>query len=163
MLHAAKISLTEMRNSILGYGLITSILYIAFMLSMKMLNLLHLTELRFINYAILCLVCMYQIKHWINKTGAFVPFLQVFFTALFTGIVSSAFFSIFLFIYARFDSDMSELFIQHTRGMFGHWAAMIILFEGTAVSIIIALINVQYFRRFEEGEALNKNDEIVHK
>src|SRR5688572_20244900 len=103
MLTAAKISLTKMRNSILGYGLIACFLYVVFLLLMKIFNLLHITELRMINYVILCFVCLYQIKKWVSETESFVPFLQVFCTAFFTGVCSFIFFSLFLFIYTRFD------------------------------------------------------------
>lgn len=156
MLHEAKISITQMRNSIIAYGFISCILYIAFLLTMKMLNLMHVTELRMLNYLILCLVCLYQIKRWVLKTGSYVPFLQVFFTALFTGIFSFVLFSAFLFVYARIDADMNQLFLESTRGLFTHIPTVLLLFEGAAVSIIVALINVQYFRRYEEGEDLPK-------
>ena len=156
MLHAAKISLTKMRNSILTYGFISCLFYIGFLLLMKMLNLMHITELRMVNYVILCLICMYQIKRWVFKTGAYVPFLQVFCTALFTGICSFAFFSAFLFVYTRFDNDLNELFIQNTNTFLSSLPTVIVFLEGSAISIIVALINLQYFRRYEEGEVSPK-------
>lgn len=158
MLNAAKISLTKMRNSIITYAALACVLYIAFLVFMKLINLMHVTELRMMNYVILCLVCLYQIKKWISKTGSYVPFLQVFCTAFFTGILSFLFFSIFLFVYARFDTQLNELFAQNTPESFRLMPTAIILFEGSAVSIITALINLQYFRRYEEEEVReNKN------
>jgi hypothetical protein len=152
MLHAAKISLTKMRNSILLYGFISALLYIVFLLTMKTLNLIHITELRLFNYVILCLVCMYQIKHWIIKTGAYIPFLQVFTTTFFTGIVSFILFSSFLYAYTMIDAELNQLFIENAKDVFSLFPTLVILFEGSAVSIIVALINLQYFRRYEEGE-----------
>ncbi len=152
MLHAAKISLTKMRNSILLYGFISALLYIGFLLTMKTLNLMHVTELRLFNYVILCLVCMYQIKRWIIKTGAYVPFLHVFTTVFFTGILSFVLFSSFLYFYTMIDADLNQLFIENAKDVFSFFPTIVILFEGSAISIIVALINLQYFRRYEEGE-----------
>jgi len=156
MLHAAKISLTKMRNSILGYGAVSCAFYIVFLLLMKALNLLHVTELRMVNYVILCLVCIYQIKRWVYKTGAYVPFLQVFFTALFTGIASFIFFSIFLYVYARFDTAFNEMFVRNIPESLRFFPSIVIVSEGSAMSIIVAFINLQYFRRYEEGDVSPK-------
>jgi hypothetical protein len=119
---------------------------------MKMLNLMHVTELRMINYLILCLVCLYQIKRQVNKAGAYVPFLQVFFTTFFTGLFSFFLFSVFLFAYTRFDIELGELFVQHVPLSLRQLPTAVILFEGSAASIIVGFINLQYFRRYEEGE-----------
>lgn len=153
MLHEAKIPFTKVRNSIALYGTISCVLYIAFLLLMKMLNLMHITELRMVNYVILCLVCLFQIKRWINKTGSYVPFLQVYLTALSTGIFSFALFSIFLFLYSRYDIELNELFIKNSGETLRTFPTIVVFFEGSAISIIVAFINLQYFRRFEEGEA----------
>ena len=153
MLHEAKIPFAKVRNSIALYGTISCVLYIAFLLLMKMLNLMHITELRMVNYVILCLVCLFQIKRWVTKTGAYVPFLQVYLTALGTGIFSFALFSIFLFFYSRYDIELNELFIQNSGETLRTFPTVVVFFEGSAISIIVAFINLQYFRRFEEGEA----------
>ena len=152
MLHAAKISLTKMRNSIFLHGLIACLLYIGYLLTMKTLNLMHITELRLFNYVILCLVCMYQIKKWVIKTGAYVPFLHVFTTAFFTSMLSFILFSAFLYIYTMVDAELNQLFIENAKDIFSFFPTLVILFEGSAISIIVALINLQYFRRYEEGE-----------
>jgi hypothetical protein len=156
MLQSAKISFSKMRNSILSYGFICCALYVVFLLLMKVFNLMHVTELRMVNYVILCLVCIYQMKRWIHKTGSYIPFLQVFFTAFFTGVASFVFFTAFLFAYTRLDAELNELFIQNAPDTFRFLPSIIILFEGSAISIITALINLQYFRRYEEGEVSAK-------
>jgi hypothetical protein len=151
-LKPASISLTRMRNSVLVYGTICSAIYIAFLLVMKLFGLMHITELRFVNYVILCMVGLYQIKQWIKQTGAYVPFLQVLATVFFTGVWSFILFSVFLFAYTRYDAELADLFVQRTRGVFPVVPSIVILFEGAASSIIVAFINMQYFRRYEEGE-----------
>lgn len=147
-----------MRSSILTYAGIACVTYIVFLLLMKMFNLMHITELRMVNYVLLCLLCIYQIKRWVNKTGSYIPFLQVFCTALFTGILSFMFFCAFLFVYTKFDTELNELFVQNAPETFRFLPSIVIFFEGSAASIIVALINLQFFRRYEEGEVSPKRE-----
>jgi hypothetical protein len=149
---SANISLSKMRNSVLLYGIVCCVVYIVFLLLMKLLGLMHITELRFVNYLILCFISLYQVKRWIKQTGAYVPFLQVLGTVLLTGMWSFILFSAFLFLYTRYDIELAELFVQKTKGVFPAMPSIVILFEGGGASIIIAFINMQYFRRYEEGE-----------
>ncbi len=148
----ANISLSRMRDSVLVFGAISCVLYIAFLFLMKLFGLMHVTELRFVNYVILCFVGLYQIKRWIKQTGAYVPFLQVLGTVLFTGVWSFILFSVFLYIYSKYNLELAELFVNRTMGVFPTVPSIIILFEGAGASIIVAFINMQYFRRYEEGE-----------
>jgi hypothetical protein len=150
MLSAAKISFAKMRNSIFGHAFGACMLYIVFLFSMKALNLMHVTELRMVNYVLLCFVCFYQLKRWVRQTSGYIPFLQVFITAFFTGVISFLFFGAFLFLYTRADAELNELFVQHTPAAFRFLPAFVIVSEGTAMSIVVALINMQYFRRYEE-------------
>jgi len=149
----ARIPTSKVRSSVLVHGLICCALYIGFLLLMKLVNLWHITELRFLNYVILFFIGgVYQIKKWIHERKAYVHFLQVFGTVFFTGIWSFFLFSIFLWIWGSYDQALSDLFSKHTSGFFLSVPYVAILFEGSAISIIVAFINMQYFRRFEEGE-----------
>jgi hypothetical protein len=105
-----------------------------------------------VNYVMLYLICLYQIKKWINQTGRYVFFLQVLGTVFYTGVWSFVLFSVFLAIYVRFDETLAELFSQNVPDIFDFMPSIIILFEGLGASIIIAFIQMQYFRRYEEGE-----------
>ncbi len=154
MLQAAKLSLTKMSSSIAAYAMISCILYIAFLLLMKYFGLERLTELRMFNYVLLCVACIIQIKRWVRKTGTYVPFLQVFFTAFFTGVLSFLLFGIFLEIFIQFDYTLKDLFLQNVPTQFQFLPSIVVFFEGTAVSIIVALINLQYFRRYEEHDVV---------
>jgi len=147
------IPLSQMRKGVLVYGIVCCSMYIAFLLLMKTFNLIQITQLRMVNYLILGMVSVYQIKKWINKYGTYVPFLQVFGATFFMGIWSFILFTLFLFIYSRYDNHVAELFTQNSFGFTGDVPSIVILFEGSGVSIIIAFITMQYFRRYEEGEA----------
>ena len=141
-----------MKKNILTYGAICCAAYIAFLLLMKAANLMQVTQLRLVNYLFLFLVCMHQIKSHMNVTGTFVPFLKVFGITFFTGVWSFLLYSLFLFVYSRFDTKLTELFVVHTPAYLKDVPSVVILFEGSAVSIMVAFITMQYFRRYEEGE-----------
>jgi predicted membrane protein len=95
---------------------------------------------------------LYQIKKWIKETGSYVVFLQVLGTVFFTGLWSFILFGFFLYVYTLYDNELAQLFVQKSMGMFPAAPSIIILFEGAGASIIVAFINMQYFRRYEEGE-----------
>jgi len=147
-----ELPLSKVTKSVLTYGSISCVFYILFMLIMKVAGFLEVTELRMVNYVILCLVCLYEIRKWVKNRETYVPFLQVFGTAFFTGLWSFFLFSVFLFVYSKFDAQLSALFAQQHVALFHNVPSILIFFEGSAVSIIVALINLQYFRRYEEGE-----------
>ena len=152
MLRSAKITTAESRNSILKYGFIACMFYIAFLLLMRVLNLHTITELRMVNYVFLCVICIVEIKRQVSKGKGYVPFLEVFFESFFTGIFSFFLFSVFLFFYTRIDEQMNEIILSRATETLKQIPTAIVLLEGTAVSIVVALINLQYFRRYEEGE-----------
>jgi hypothetical protein len=153
MLEPAKIPVTTVRNSVIKFAAICCAFYIVFLLLMQALDLVHITGLRVVNYLFLFMVCFIGIRRWVFRSEHFVPFLTVFATSLLTGVLSFVFFCIFLLIYSGFNSEMTELFNRHAPTALRSIPSVIILFEGAAVSIIVAFINMQYFRRYEEGEA----------
>jgi hypothetical protein len=152
MLEPAKISIVKVRNSVILWAAICCAFYIVFLLVMKGFGLVHLTGLRVVNYFVLFLVTFIGIKRWVTQTEHYVPFLTVFITALATGALSFGLFCVFLIYYSQFDPQLTELFHKHAPNTLSSVPAALILFEGAAVSIVIAFINMQYFRRYEEGE-----------
>jgi hypothetical protein len=154
-----ELPMAKIRKTVLVYGSVCAVFYIAFMLIMKLVGLLHITELRMVNYVILCLVCLFEIRQWIKQRHTYVPFLQVFGTAFFTGLWSFLLFSAFCYVYSRYDAELRQLFFENTYGVFPNVPSIVLFFEGSAASIIVAFINMQYFRRYEEGE---KSPDKVH-
>ncbi len=152
----ATISAISLRNTILKNGFICCILYIVFLLLMKVLGLLHVTELRMVNYVIFATVGFYEISHLIKKQHAYLSFLNVLITVFFTGLFSFLLFSIFTYFYSKFDSEMADLLLKNTQNFISSMPSIVILLEGSAASIIVAFICMQYFRKFEEGEAQSK-------
>lgn len=163
MLEPARIPMPKVRRSIIVWGAVCALLYIVFFFIMKLAGLMEITGLRVVNYFMLFFVCFFGIKKWVSQTEHFIPFLTVFLTALFTGIFSFLIFSVFLMIYSRFDPNLTDLFHRHAPDTLRAVPSAIILFEGSAVSIITAFINMQYFRRYEEGEVSPEKKHSVDK
>lgn len=163
MLEPARISLPKVRKSIIVWGALSCLAYIVFLFIMKAAGLLHITGLRMVNYVLLFFVCFIGIKRWVTRSEHYVPFLTVFTTALLTGAVSFVLFSIFLSLYSQFDTELNSLFRENAPETLRGIPAAVVLFEGVAVSIITAFINMQYFRRYEEGEVSPEKKHSVDK
>jgi hypothetical protein len=152
---ANEISRSKVRSSILSHGIFLAAFYIVFFLIMKFFNLVYITELRVVNYIVLFLTAFYQLKKLVDKGKNYVPYLRGFGAIFFTGILSSLLFSIFLFVYGKFDPDIDKFFWENIP--LGPVYSLpipyiTIFFEGSAISIIAALTVMQYFRKYEEGE-----------
>jgi hypothetical protein len=156
-LTSPELPMSKVRTTVLIYGTICCVLYIIFLLLMKAVGLMHVTELRMVNYVILCLMCLFEIRKWIRTRHTYVPFLQVFATAFFTGLWSFLLFSAFCYVYSNYDEELRRLFFENTYGVFPNVPSIVLFFEGSAASIIVAFINMQYFRRYEEGEKSAKD------
>jgi hypothetical protein len=158
MLQQAITPITKVRNSVLRFGLICSAIYIVFFLLMAAFGLAHVTALRVVNYVVLWAVCFYGIKKWMSRSGGFMPFLTVFGITFFTGIFSFLLLSVFLFLYSRFNDSFASMISPNVPAFFREYPSVLVFCEGASVSIIVGFINMQYFRRYEEGEAEVKKD-----
>jgi hypothetical protein len=163
MIERARTPIAKVRNSILRFGVICSVFYIIYFLLMRAFGLTHITALRAVNYLVLFAVCFYGIKKWVSKTKAYVPFLTVFGITFFSGLFSFLLFSIFLFFYMRFDTSFNEVVSEYVPSIFRDYPSVLVFFEGSAISIIVGFINMQYFRRYEEGEVELKKESEVNK
>jgi hypothetical protein len=149
---AANIPFSKIKKSILVYSVIACLCFIVFVLLLRFFNLLHVWGLRMANYAIFCVISMYQVRHWIKQYKGYVRFLKVFAVSLTTGAAAFTMFAVFLFIYSWFDPYLNEMYVTHSIGQQRLIPSVIVFFEGTGGSIIIALIAAIYASRYEDGE-----------
>jgi hypothetical protein len=105
-----------------------------------------------VNYVILCIISIYQVRHWIKTYKGCVPFLEAFIFVFITGSFSFVLFAAFLFIYSWFDPFLNELYVTHVLGQLRLVPSVIIFFEGGGGSVIIGLIAAIYASRYEDGE-----------
>jgi len=146
----------SLKRTIIIHGVLAAISYIAFFLIMRAFNLLHVTELRFVNYAILGFVSYHALSD-IRKTAR-LNYFQDFGAAFMVGIVSFLLLAIFLYIYLMIDASFSEYVTSTAMG--GGDASptspseisIMLFFEGSAMSAVITLCVMQLFKRFLDKE-----------
>lgn len=148
----------RIRRGIFVVGTFCGLIYVAFFLVMASLGFMHITELRAFNFIVLFIASFLMIRKWVHDTHHFIPFLKVIGTVFFTGLWSFIVLSIFLTIYTWYNPELYDLFIRKTMGLIHSWPQFVVLFEGAAVSIVIAFILMQYFRRYEEGGPFRVKD-----
>ena len=153
MLKAAKTSVTTMKRSIVRFAILNAAIFILLALAFKCLNLLHIWGLNMINYVILTFISLWQVHRWIKQSHGYIPFLEVFFTVIFTGALAFVFFGIFIFLYSLYDPYLASLYITHSDSAGKLIAPILLFFEGSGGSIIVAMIAAFYAARFEDGEA----------
>jgi hypothetical protein len=153
MLSKAKISFSKLKKNIFLFGIINCAVYIILFLAFKYLNFKNITSLRVVNYVALILVSLFQIHNLIKRKNGYIPFLESFGLIFFTGTWSFMLFSAFIYIYSWCDPYLHELFIMDSSSQNKLVAAMLVFFEGSGGSLIIALITMFYSGMYEDGEA----------
>lgn len=147
MLRAAKITSTRARNNILFFSVLNCLCYIAFMMVVKYTGLLHITGLRAVNYVILAILSLLQIRRLIRRFHGYIPFLEALTITFITGTLSFFLFSLFIFGYSFVDPYLNSLFIMDIGDMSRLIPPLLVFFEGSGISIIIGLITMEYAAR----------------
>jgi hypothetical protein len=151
-LEPANIPFSRLVPSILLFAAIACVEYILLLVLMQQLGLVQIVELRMINYVLLSLTTIYEVKRLMKQNGGYFRFLKVLMITMLTGSVSFALFSLYLFAYSYFDKAFFEMLQKHSPGAIRSIPALIVLFEGIGVSVIVGFINMQYFLRYETPE-----------
>jgi len=162
MLKAAHLSFSAMRTSIFTFGAVNAGIFILLAIVFKYLNMLHIWGLDMINYVVLAFLSLYQVHHWIRTGRGYVPFLQAFFAILFTGAVAFILFGAFILIYSLFDPLLAKMYITHADSAGKLVGPILLFFEGTGGSIIVALIASFYAARYEDGEVPADQEQVKH-
>lgn len=148
---------SKIRTGIFVVGSICGLIYIGFMLLMKVLGFLHITELRAFNHIVLLVAAFLMIRKWIAESHHYIPFLKVVSATFFTGLWSFILFAVFLHVYALFDYELYALLRLKTHETLATWPEFWVLFEGAGAAIVSALLLMQYFRQYEDGHPYPEN------
>jgi hypothetical protein len=131
------------------YGIYTSLGLIIYFLLMKLFGLLHILELRFLNFFILAVGVLVTVRNY-KKVHGTVEYLEGFGTGFLTSLVAGALFSFFVYLYL---SVLDQNFMEYLRlnaPMGSHLspisAAFTILIEATASGAVQTLLCLQYYR-----------------
>lgn len=135
-------------------GLLTGSGLIAYFLIMKLLNLIEILELRFLNIIILFTGIVLTINYLRLKTNGKFMYLEGLALGFFTTLISVGIFGIFIFLYlSQFDPGF--FYYIQTHGWFGEHltpvtATIAVLLEGISSGAIITFISMQFFKREDE-------------
>jgi hypothetical protein len=135
------------------YGIITAIVMMVYFLIMRALNLIQITEFRYINYVILAvgiyMAFLEEKKKLHEKEIDYLPGLGL---GAWVGAAAAIFFTLFVFIYCKIDQG----FVRSISGHIPIWnpqlvnsyvVAMLIFSEIFALGIIISFVFMQLFKR----------------
>jgi hypothetical protein len=155
----------SLRGTGIKYGLITAAICIVYFLIMRFAGLIHITALRFLNYAILAIgiyLALNEVKHKINKHRVnYLPGLALGFMIIF---ISAVLFSIFIFIYARFiDPNFIAIIKPELPSYYGELNGYIIgvfIFSETIMfGVILNFLVMQFYKRNRSPELEAKEEE----
>lgn len=136
------------RNNSIIYGFICTIAYIIVFFVERILNVLHITGIEMINYVILCFICFHQTKQRFIRQG-YLSFLKTFGITFFTGTISFFLFAVFIYVYSRINPMIHEIYLHIPEKQQDLTPLTLIFFEGSAASIIIALIVALYAEKLK--------------
>jgi hypothetical protein len=135
------------------YGLLTAIGLIALFFIMKILGVVHIIELRVLNFFVLAAGVVMALRYFSSiKPDSFTYFKGLGLGVL-TGIVASIIFGLFIFVYTNFiDPAFMQAMIENEP--FGQYlnpyiAAVAVAVEGIASGLILSFIVMNYMETVE--------------
>ncbi|MDN5201422.1 DUF4199 domain-containing protein [Fulvivirgaceae bacterium BMA10] len=132
------------------YGLLTFGGLLVFFLIMKFVGLVHIVELRSLNFLIMITGVWFALKTYEKEHSG----EMIYFRGLGLGALTTVFavipFALFLFIYLQFDQGFMLMIRQHE--MFGQYlnpyiVSFLIAFEGSLSGFFIAFTLMQYMKK----------------
>ncbi|MEO8150913.1 MAG: DUF4199 domain-containing protein [Bacteroidia bacterium] len=146
------LSRQEANKIIFTYGVTGAVTYIVYFLIMWAAGLIGHTELRYVNYALCGIVGFMAMQKVKQQEGGHVTYLQGLGIAFLTGVVSFIVLGLFVYIFAKLNPGFLTAVLKDTPMAFASFtdpaitAASLIVSEGVAFSVIIALCLMQYFK-----------------
>lgn len=138
----------------LKYGLFTAIALIAYFLLMKVIGLVHILELRFLNGVILAVGIVLALKAYKKVKHGNIPYLGGLGLAFLTALSATVIFAVFMLVYIKgFDDTLLEviaadqLFGERVASTPGIVIFMVLMMEGVISGAMIGFIAMQFFKR----------------
>lgn len=134
----------------LKYGLLATVGLIVYFLIMKLLGLIYIVELRVFNFLILSYCVWRALTEFIKQTEDEMVYLRTLVLGVFTSLIATLPFAIFIFIYMNYDSAFMAHIIEYE--MFGRYLnpyiiSFLIFFEGMISGYFIAYVLMQYMKK----------------
>jgi|GEM_PF-1991733 len=145
------VTLPEAKKIIIRYSLFAAGLYIAYFLIMMIFNLEVRTELRFFNYFLYFFAGYQALKKLRMERQGDMKYLQGLGIGFATGAISFIILGVFIFLYCLLNPSFLNNVTQNYPYQFllGPFSALfLVASEGIAMSAVISLCLMQYFRIF---------------
>jgi hypothetical protein len=158
----------SIRGTGLKYGLITAAICIVYFLVMRVAGYVHITALRFLNYAFLAVgiyLALTEVKNKIHKHRVnYLPGMALGFVIIF---ISAVVFSLFIFIYAKFlDQNFINIikpdFPAYNGELNSYILGVYIFSESIIFGVILNFLVMQFFKRNRAPE-LEEVEEAAEK
>jgi len=140
----------SLENVAIKYGLYTAIGLIAYFLVMKIVGLVHIIELRTLNFLILVAGIIKATRFYRDHHQEQMTYLKGFGIGILTSGVAVIPFALFIFIYLQLDVELLNYIIEgdtYGQHLNPYMLSFIIAFEGLFSGLILTFIIMQYMKR----------------
>jgi hypothetical protein len=144
-----------------SYGLRIAGGLIAFFLLMKLVGLVHIYELRFLNVFIQVGGIYLALKKFSDTHGMHLNYFRALITGVATGAISAAVFAIFLFIYMNIDKSLMEAIIDKEpmgRYLNPYITSFMVALEGLFSGLLFTFIIINYLETDDVNDPQGESD-----
>ena len=141
-----------------NYGLKIGLGLIAFFLLMKVVGLVHVYELRFLNVIIQVAGIYYALKKFKETHGKHINYFRALVTGVSTGAIASLIFAVFLFGYLMIDQNlMLDIIDKEPMGRYlnPYIAAFMVALEGVFSGLLFTFILINYITTDEVSDKVS--------
>lgn len=138
----------------LKYGLLTAVGLVAYFLLMKLVGLVHVVELRFLNGLIMAVGVVLAIKAYKSVSQGNIGYFKGIGTGMITAVTGTVIFAAFMVVYTKIaGGELLEMlsaeryFGQRLEATPGIVIFSVLLLEGIISGFMISFIAMQYFKR----------------
>lgn len=141
---------TKITSVIFRYGIISGISLLAIFLGMKAINLVHIFELRGLNFLAVFFIMYFAIQNYKKKVNGKLGYLPGLLIGVCVSIIGYVILSSFLFFYLKFFDKGFMVYLQQ-HAPFGSYltpitSAIVVFMEGSGISMIISFLLMQYLK-----------------
>ena len=143
-----------MEKTGLKYGLLTAAGLILYFFLMKLLGLIHITELRFLNGVIMTIGVVLAIRAYKANSAGDISYLKGLGTGVITAVTGTVLFAAFMVTYISIaGNEMIEMltaeqyFGERMEATPGIVIFSVLMLEGLISGFLISFIAMQYFKR----------------
>ncbi len=149
---------TDPRRIPENYGLKIGVGLIVFFLLMKVVGLVHIYELRFLNVIIQVAGIYYALKKFKETHGQHINYFRALVTGVSVGAIGSLLFAIFLFAYLMVDHNlMLDIIEKEPMGRYlnPYIAAFMVALEGIFSGLLFTFILINYITTDEVSDKVS--------